>query len=161
MASSWSIVSSVIVWKLLQADGTSNVRELHTDNLNATYIFDYILDANSDPNVHLAADAITLLTLVPQQEITNNINAVETLGSLATPVFNYSTVANNIAALRQVYLLSTQTQAIMIGDFLNSLTNAQLETAFNLTLQEVTTLRTNYLSPAATTAVSIRSAMGT
>lgn len=155
------IVSSIIVWQNQQADGSLSVRELHTDNLNATYTIDYVADPKADLNAHLAADAAGLLISVPAQEISTNIYQVSTFGSLAVVTFNYSVVADNVAALRAAYKVSTQLQAIMMGDYLSTLTNVQLENAFGLTLQQIQTLRTNFLTPAANTAASIRAAVGT
>jgi hypothetical protein len=158
---SFSIVSSVIEYQLEQVDGRYNVRELHTDSYGIQYVFDYMADASINSQTHLSNNAAQLLTSLPLQEIAANIGAVESIGSLAIPTFNYSAVAQNITALRAAYLISTQVQAIMIGDYLSSLTNIQLETAFNLTAGQITTLRANYLTPAATAAASIRSAVGT
>jgi hypothetical protein len=49
---------------------------------------------------------------------------------------------------------------VMVGDYLNTLTNNQLATAFNITTGEAATLRTNKLEPAATIASGIRAATG-
>lgn len=59
-----NIASSIIQSQLLQADGTSNVRETHTDNLGATYTFDYTWDGVFDLNAKLAAHAAAI---PPQQ----------------------------------------------------------------------------------------------
>lgn len=158
---SFSIISSIIEYQLLQADGRYNVRELHTDSYGIQYVFDYMADASININSHLANDAESLLSSLPVQEIENNIGMIEDLGYLAMPTINYSTVSSNISALRAAYLVSNQNQAIFIGDYLNSLTNTQLETAFNITSSQVVTLRANYLTPAASSASAIRSAVGT
>lgn len=94
------------------------------------------------------------------REITNNIVQIRTLGSLAVPTFVKSTVAQNAAAVRIAYQTATQLRAIMIGDFLSSLTDAQLRAAFGITQAQVLVLRTNKLTPAANSAASIRAAAG-
>jgi hypothetical protein len=48
----------------------------------------------------------------------------------------------------------------MIGDFLSSLTDGQLQTIFSMTAGQVTTLRSTKLTPAATAAATIRAATG-
>ncbi len=93
-------------------------------------------------------------------EIERNIADVTANGSLATPVLVLSTAAANFAALRTAYQTATKVEAIMIGDFLSTLTDAQLQNAFSLTAGQVTTLRTNKLTPAASAAATIRAAAG-
>jgi hypothetical protein len=161
MASTVTIISSVIDFQLPQIDGTYVIREIHTDSLDATYIVDYNLPSDGNAQTHLSNDATILLASLPGQEISNNISQVELLGSLANPTFNYSTSAQNLTALRAAYLQSTNTQAIMIGDFLNTLTTAQLESIFSMTSGQVATLKTNYLTPASIAAASIRNTQGT
>jgi len=155
-----NIASSVIESSLLQKDGRSWVHEIHTDLVGLKYDHVYLADAALDHNAALAAYAVILAANLAAAEIASNIAAVTTIGSLASPTFVYSIVADNVAALRAAYLIATQAQAIMIGDFLSSLTNVQLENAFGLTLPQVTTLRTNKLTPAATAATTIRAAVG-
>ena len=108
----------------------------------------------------LAAYAPGFAAALTAGEIGENIAEVTTLGSLATPTLRYSTAAANFAALRLTYQSATQVQVVMIGDFLNTLTNVQLEAAFGLTLTQVQNLRTNKLAPAATLATSIRASAG-
>lgn len=99
------------------------------------------------------ADRITV-------EIIRNVSQVTALGSLASPRLVLSTAADNFAALRIAYQDATKIDAIMIGDFLNTLTDAQLRTAFNMTQAQVTSLRTNKLTPAANAASTIRASSG-
>lgn len=155
-----TIVSSTITHRNTQLDGRISVRELHIDSLNNNYVFDYMADQNTDQNSHLATSAANIIPQVAILEIASNMASVATFGSLAAPQFNFSTVAANVAALRIIYAGASQAQAIMIGDFLNSLSNAQLQSAFGLTGQQVTNLRANTLSPAAVQATQIRSAVG-
>lgn len=93
-------------------------------------------------------------------EIATNVADVLANGSLATPSLKFSTAADNFAALRVAYATATQLQAVMIGDFLNTLTNAQLAAAFGITAGQAATLRTNKLAPAAALATSIRASAG-
>lgn len=155
-----TIVSSVIQSSLTQVDGRAAIRELHTDSLGATYTFDYMWDNSISQSTHLFNNAQTIVPTVAQSEIASNVAQVTALGSLAHPVTIYSTAAQNVAVLPAVYALATQTQAIMLGDYFNSLSDTVLQNVLTLTAQQVTTLRTNYLAPSAITAASIRLAVG-
>ena len=155
-----SIVSSSILADLRQIDGRRAIQELHTDSVGRQYSNLYLATALLDATAQLAINASTLLAQMVAAEIAANIDSVSTIGSLASPTFVYSTVAANVAALRAAYALATRSQVIMMGDFLASLTDGQLQTAFGLTAGQVTTLRTNKLTLAATAAATIRAASG-
>ena len=155
-----SIVSSVIAATDTQKDGRKWVRELHTDHVGVQYVRHYLAQAADDLNAALAAYAVILAANTTASEIASNLSAVLTTGSLAVPTFIYSTQGANLAALRAAYAISTRNEAIMIGDFLSSLTDGQLQTIFSMTAGQVTTLRSNRLTPAASLAASIRSAVG-
>jgi hypothetical protein len=62
--------------------------------------------------------------------------------------------------LRSGYQSATRIEAIFAGDFLASLTDTQLRNLFGMTQGEVTTLRTNKLTPAANAAATIRATTG-
>jgi hypothetical protein len=155
-----SIVSSVIVETDVQKDGRKWVHEVHVDQLGLKYERNYLAGAADDLNVALAAYAVLLANVIQANEINTNLGSVVGFGSLATYTLNYSTAAQNFAALRIAYHDATQTQAIMIGDFLSSLTDVQLENAFGLTQAQVTALRSSKLTPAVTAAATIRATTG-
>jgi hypothetical protein len=155
-----TIVSSIIEEISLQKDGRRWVREAHTDHVGVKYIRSYLAAADEDTEAGLAAYALQLGENTRLGEILSNIADVTANGSLAAPTTNYSTPAQNFAALRLSYAVATRVEAIMIGDFLNTLTSQQLQNAFGLNASQVTTLRTNKLTPAATLAASIRAAAG-
>jgi hypothetical protein len=155
-----AIVSSVIEEMGLQKDGRSWVREAHTDHLGFKHIRNYLAGAGLDTAAELAAYAVHLNEDTRLGEILRNIDDVTTNGSLATPSTEYSTPAQNFTGLKLAYAVATRVEAIMIGDFFNTLTNNQLQNAFGLTAGQVTTLRTNKLAPAASLATSIRAASG-
>ena len=155
-----AIVSSAITAINPQADGRRWVQETHTDQLGVNYVINYLADAAADIQAVMTARMATLSNDLVQGEITANIASILFNGSAASIALNYSTVAQNRVALRQAYQSATRQDAIMIGDFLSSLTDAQLQALFSLTAGQVTTLRTNRLTPAATAAASIRAATG-
>ncbi len=155
-----TIASSIVAADSAQADGRRWIRELHTDQVGKIYERNYLTTALADVQAALASYATQLAINIQAMEIADNIGQISTLGSLAAPNLVYSTTAQNAAALRDAYRTATQTQAIMIADFLSTLTNAQLQTAFGLSAGQVTTLRTNKLTPAVSLATSIRATTG-
>lgn len=155
-----SIVSSVIAATDVQKDGRKWVRELHTDHVGVQYVRNYLAGALDNLDTALAAYALVLVANSNLGEIAKNVADIMANGSLASPTFVYSTAAENRQALREAYRNSTRTEAIMIGDFLSTLTDNQLQTIFSMTAGQVTTLRANKLTPAASLASSIRAAAG-
>jgi hypothetical protein len=155
-----AIVASVIESKLLQKDGRSWVHEAHTDHVANKYMRGYLADAGLDTDAGLAAYAVQLTADLTAAEIAANITSIAAFGSLATTTIVQSTLAANFVALRTAYQTATRVDAVMMGDFLSSLTNAQLQAAFGFTAGQVTTLRANKLTPAANLAASIRATVG-
>ncbi len=155
-----SIVNSIVLSQIAQTDGRVWVTEQHTDQLGITYDIVYLAANPTIIAAHLATSATNVWNQLVASEIANNINMVEALGKYATPTVNYSTSAQNAATLPIIYAAATQVQAIMIGDYLNTLTALQLENAFGWTAAQVATLQANWLVPAAAAAATIRSAAG-
>lgn len=153
-------ITSSSLTKSVQKDGRQLVHEIHTDLAGLTHDICYEAEALADLTAAMNAHAIDLGLNLELGEVSANISGVTTLGSLFSPTFVYSTIAENVAALRLVYAVATQLQAVMIGDFLNTLTSLQLQNAFGLTAGQVTTLKTNKLTPAANLATSIRASAG-
>lgn len=155
-----AIVSSVLIERSPQHDGRFWAAERHTDQLGQTYEFRYLADAATDATAVMNARVPSINAELTAREIAANIAAVLADGSLAATTLNYSTMAANFAALRASYATMTRVDAIMTGDFLSSLTNAQLMAAFGLTAPQVVTLRANRLTPAAAAAATIRASAG-
>lgn len=155
-----TIISSIVQSNNPQADGRSTIRELHTDSLGVQYTFDYMWDNSISQTTHLFNNAQSIIPTLAQAEVLSNVAQVTTFGSLAHPVTIYSTSAQNVAVLPAIYAASNQTQAIMLGDYLNSLSDTVLENVFSWTAQQVATLRTNFLAPAAAQATAIRTTAG-
>jgi hypothetical protein len=155
-----SIVSSVIVSDVVQVDGRHAVVEQHTDSLGFVHLFQYLAELGIDINAALSAHATQVLNSLVNGEIATNIAMVEAQGSLAVPVFVYTTMAQNATPLREAYRVSTQGQAIQIGDYLNTLTDAQLAAGFGITQAQAANLRANKLQPAAQTAATVRAETG-
>lgn len=155
-----AIVSSVLIEAALQRDGRLWSGEQHTDQLGLVYLYRTLLDAGVNATTVMNARVAVINALLITNEIAANLAAIETLGAPAAVTFNYSTAAQNAAAVRAAYATMTQTQAIFTGEFLGSLTDAQLQNAFGLTAGQVTALRTNKLTPATVAAATIRASVG-
>lgn len=155
-----TVASSQVVQDGAQKDGRCYVTETFNLSNGDVVVSSYLAPKDFDVATHLAATAVQLIADLTSAEINNNVNQVMLLGSLANPVLLFSLAVDNFAALRVAYATMTQVQAVMAADFINTLTNAQISTAFNISLGTAATLRTNRLAPAATIAASIRSAVG-
>jgi hypothetical protein len=155
-----AIVSSVIADDAVQHDRRRWISEHHTDHMGITHVITYLADADFDAAAALTTNAVTAEAVLRDQEIAQNVANIITNGRFADVTLDYSTAAQNRAGLRQAYQPAVRTEAIMIGDFLNTLTDAQLQNVFNLTAPQVATLRNNRLIPAASLADSIRATTG-
>jgi hypothetical protein len=155
-----TITSSETVSVSVQADGRRYVLEYHTDHLGVVHPRTWLAGAADNLAAALAAFATNLVEALRQREIDANIASVMLNGSTAVTTFQHSTIAENRTALRAAYLTATRVEAIMIGDFLASQTNATLQTLFGMTNTQVNNLRTNKLTPAASAAATIRAATG-
>jgi len=113
-----------------------------------------------DASARLAAMIPQRETSRAEHEIRRNVSSISALGRAATVSLRYSTAAANFAELREAFRQASEKEAIMIGDFLGSLTNAQLMAAFGMTNAQVNNLRSSKLDQAATIAASIRSSSG-
>lgn len=154
-----SIVSSTFASGVPQRDGRAWIDEKHVDHLSRVYEILYLGLLNAAAT-RLSERAVLLATQAIDAEIAANLLLISTLGSVAAVTLDYSTVAQNAAAIRAAYVDATQAQAVMMGDYLAARTNAQLQVAFGLTAAQVTTLRTNKLTPAATAAATVRATTG-
>jgi hypothetical protein len=154
-----SIVSSSILVQTPQIDGRIWVVEQFVDNLGIIWQQVYLAPAGSTPAslaAQLTTDATALAANLASTEVANNLATVLALGSLAHPTENYSTSPQNVAALAAA--APTGLQAVMCGDYLNTLTSAALEAAFGWTLQQAQTNQTTYFQPYAAAAATVRAA---
>jgi hypothetical protein len=158
-----SIVSSVLSKEGAQKDGRFWVLETHTDNAGVAYQIRYLASAGTLDamlNATMSARATQTGDSLANEEVAENIGRILIDGSLATVTAVYATLAAIRAGLRAAYQSATRTDAIMLGDFLSSLTDPQLQTLFSMTAGQVTTLRSNKLTPAANVAATIRASTG-
>lgn len=156
-----TVVSSIANAEAPQRDGRRYVFEAHTDHTGRVFGVPWLAGAGVDPQGQLLAHAAQIEAASTAGEIETNVGSVTAIGSEATITLVYSTAGQNRTALRAAYLSATRVEAVMIGDFLNTLTDGQLQALFSMNLAQVLLLRTNKLGPAAATASSIRSTTGT
>lgn len=116
--------------------------------------------AGADAIVRLQAMITDRQDVRKAAEVARNISDVIANGSLASVTLNASTANDNMVGARAVYPSLSKTEAIMMGDYFNTLTNAQLANLFGITTGQASTFRTNTLAPAASTAAAIRAAAG-
>lgn len=154
------ITSSTVDIEAPQASGRRWITETHIDQLGIKYPFRYLANDGLDVNAVMTARAAQVAADLTAAEIAANIAQVIANGSMATIVLNYSTATQSHAALGFAYQSATRVEAIMIGDFLSSLTDAQLQSLFSMTAAQVTSLRTNKLTTAASAAATIRASAG-
>jgi hypothetical protein len=155
-----SIISSTLASVTLQRGGRRRVEEVHTDHIGSKHHRTYLAEAGADVDAALVAFAVTLAGNLRLSEIINNIQEAATRGMFAAITLVHSTAAENGTALRAIYQFATELQAVMIGEYLNTLTNPQLMNVFGMTNTQVNNLRTNKLVPAANAAATIRGSTG-
>lgn len=155
-----SIVTSQLDEVSPQADGRRWVRERHVDHLTRAHPRTYLAAAALDLDASLAAHAPLLAADLAEAEIAANLGRVIALGSEATISMVHATGAQARAAIRAAYRDATRHEAIMLGDFLAGQSDAVLQSLFGLSAGQVTSLRTNRLTPAVSAAAAIRLATG-
>lgn len=145
-----------------QADGRNTVVELHTDIRGIVHQNVYMAGSGDDLNANLVTHATNLGNDLTNNEIAQNLANAETLGKNAVGlnVTIYSTAAQNTSALIQLWPTLTFTQAIFIGEYLSVLSDATLQAVFGWSPAFEQSIRTNYLTPFAALAASLRSAAG-
>ena len=154
-------ITSSTFTSVTQADGSKTVHEIHTDILGITHDIVYSAAAADDLTAAMNAHAIDLGVNLAAQEVAENMNRAMTLGKFAVNVTHYSTAAQNTAALTAAWPTLLNTQAIFIGEYLNTLSDAILQSVFGWTALYEANIRTTYLIPYAAMAANIRSATGT
>ena len=97
------ITASEIVSQGVQRDGRKSVIERHTDHLGAVHQRVWLAPIGADLAAALAAWALKLGEDLQAGEISRNVGAVVSDGRLAVYSLDYSTAAQNFAALREAY----------------------------------------------------------
>lgn len=154
-----NIVSSAYTASV-QHDGRQQVHEVHTDLAGLTHTVDYLAGAQDNLAANMAVHATNLGNDLANAEIAANITLLETQGIQARPTEIYSTTAQNSAALVVAWPMMLNQQAIFVGEYLNGLSLATLESVFGWSPTQASEVSTTYLIPYAAMAANIRSAQG-
>lgn len=155
-----TVTDSTYVAATPQPDGRCWVMEKITLSTGALIVRFYLAPVGTDKAAHLSGLANGVLDELAQNEINANVLLAATLGSAATLSFVYSAATDNAAAIRVAWQSAVKIEAIMLADYLGSLSNAVLVVVFGFTLAQVLALRTNVLTGAASVANAIRNAAG-
>lgn len=155
-----SIVSSVIASDDVQIDGRRYIREVHTDHVGVEHVVMFLAPADWNAQLAMTARVPTLETSLRDAEIADNIADAAANGQFATITLIHSTSAQNGAAVRAAYQSMSRTEAIFVGEYLSTLSDATLRNIFGMTQTQVNNLRATKLTPAANLAASIRAATG-
>ncbi len=154
------IVSSTYTTGSVQTDSRYWVEETHVDNAGVVYLYQYLTPAGSSPAGVMVSRAASLASSIKNAEIIGNVRIVSMSGAAAVLNTLYSTPAQLWALLRRTYSGASRGDAVMIADYFGTLTDAQLQAIFSMTAEQITTLRSDKLTPAASLAASIRANAG-
>lgn len=143
-----------------QIDGKRRVIETHIDAFGVERVIEYGPVGAVNYDAVLAGRAAVIDAQNIAEEIAGNISRVLGEGARASILIRYAAMADFTAALREAYRAASRVDAAMIGDYLNSLTDAQLRVAFSMTAAQVSNLRTTRLVPAADAVAKIDAAAG-
>lgn len=113
-----------------------------------------------DISAFFLASRAGLQSSLAASEIADCLSRVRDSGSLAVLKLHYAVLDDVSIAVREAYRLATKTDAVMLGDYLSKLTDAQLKALFAATDGEVTTLKSGKLTPAATSAIAVLTSAG-
>lgn len=154
-----TIVSSVIDSDSAQKDGRRWIHEIHTDQIGVKWDRFYLCASNFNATVQLTADAVTVEASIESNEIAQNIANIEASGSLAVISTVYTTLSQTITAARAIFATATALQAVNLGDWFNSLSFVQLQSAFGFAnVTAYNTFKASFFTPNATAAASVRTA---
>jgi len=142
-----------------QRDGRFHVRETHSDGLNS-YEFAYLAEPGTDIAAIAAARVASIDAALIEDDIKRAMQQILSLGSQASIALAHATTAQLRSRIRTRFRNAARTDAVMLGDFLAQLTDAQLAALFGLTLSQVATLRVSKLDPARTAADTLRALVG-
>jgi hypothetical protein len=124
-----------------QKDGRQQVHEVHTDLVGLTWTVDYLAGASDDLNANMAAHAVDLGSNLALAEVSTNVSATLTLGAAAQLAFTYSSIPDTVAAGVAAFPNASPTEAIMLGDWLQAQTPANLELWFGLDPAQVAAIQ--------------------
>lgn len=137
-----SITSSTIIEDHAQADGRRRVAELHADDQGETHRVTYLAAAGADVQATANARQTTILAQLRDNEIAANI--AKALNGETTFTFRYSTVNENLVALREAFRSATRWELLTLAWVIDgqNLSDNQLRTLFGVTSPQLPALKT-------------------
>jgi hypothetical protein len=131
----------------LQVDGRRYVIEIHTLNVGAAKIVQYLAAAGANYDAIMAARVPLINAALADDECYNNLRAIYNAaesGGIAVLTFNHISAADSLIWLRGVFASLTREQAgIVSGWLLANVTNAQMKNLFGgITDAQLTALKT-------------------
>jgi|SRR5579859_987671 len=125
-----------------QVDGRKYVTEHHTDLVGVVHSVTYLADSGADYNAILAANAAALEQSLPAAELQANIGQISTVYPPVVTL-QYTTQAAVNAEVRTTYAGATALTAVLLGEYLSALADADLALAFGYASpsSELTALR--------------------
>jgi hypothetical protein len=155
------IVSSVIESDDRQIDGRRWIHEVHTDQIGVLWHKFYLCEAAFDAQGNLPASAAQLWTDIVNGEIQTDLADILLRGANAVVTTVYATMDQLTAAARPLFATATSTDAVLLGDWFNTLSYAQLNKAFGFpTVISYTNFKNAYFVPNANNAAAVRSSAG-
>lgn len=137
-----AIATSAVIADQLQADGRRYVTERHTDHLGAHHDVTYLAESGANAQTPLSARAAQIVENLRHAEI--QANMAKALSAELTFTFNHSTVAQNRAALRELFKIATKWELMTLGwvIFELNLTDNQLKNLFEVNDAQLPALKT-------------------
>jgi hypothetical protein len=155
------IVSSIIESDDRQIDGRRWIHEVHTDSIGVLWDKHYLCEPGFDAQGQLVASAAQLWTDIVNGEIQTGLTDILTRGANATPSTIYATMDQLTAAARPLFATATSQDAVLLGEWFNSLSYAQLQKAFGFTTaMSYTNFKNAHFVPNANNAAAVRSSVG-
>lgn len=135
------IISSQIITDSAQADGRRYIRERHTDHLSKLYDVVYLAEIEATIQDVLLTRAALITEELRKHEI--NANLKKALNAELVFTFDYSTIAENRTALRELFKTATKWELMTLGWVIVelNLSDNQLKSLFSVNDAELPALK--------------------
>lgn len=130
------VVSSVMISATTQADGRVAYTERHTDHLGGRHYFSYRVTTSIDALAVMAARAISLIGTFKDDERSRIAAQIEAGVDPATITPEHLTNAQALRVVVKTAMHLTAAEAILTAEFIDTLTNTQLDAVFNVAIRQ-------------------------
>jgi hypothetical protein len=152
--------TSVQIISDVQPDGREWIRETLTDAAGVGHVYEYLAAPGFDTATAVANRAAALGAALAAAESAANVALVRSMGAGVALSFVFSLPVDSFIGLRDAYRTAAGYDAVEIGSYLASLTDAQLIATFGMTQAQVTSLRANSLAPDTSQDAALNTAAG-